>query len=276
MNFIQNIVNQKNIAILISGEVRTFVLKEQRLFFKKLIEHLKQNYRIVDVFIVLKIPDEHNTNNLLIQSNTGLKNFNKIIQILNPKYLYCFYDFIFKSEFTNYNVQLKLIDMCIMAALNYEKYKNIKYDTFFRIRPDSCFLLKELDIKDTNNIYTSIKSDAPANDQVFIINRFLLKDWWFSHVKEIIDKILDVPPEYRMFNPYKKYVISNFQNWLIRGYNDVNNWDKKSNQKPLLSTEYKFKYINNYNNLLITIPHTIFIEEIKKIPNLILNTYIKY
>jgi hypothetical protein len=79
-----------------------------------------------------------------------------------------------------------------------------------------------------------------------------------------------------MFNPYKKYVISNFQNWLIRGYNDVNNWDKKSNQKPLLSTEYKFKYINNYNNLLITIPHTIFIEEIKKIPNLILNTYIKY
>ena len=274
---------QKNIAILISGEVRTFVLKEQRIFFQNLITYLKQYYTNVDVFIVLKIPDDNNTdnnndiNNKFIQSFTGIKNFKKIINILQPKYLYCFYDFIFKYGFTKYNVQLKLLDMCIESAIKYEKNNNINYDTYFRIRPDSCLLLKELDILNKNNnyIYTSIKSDSFANDQIIIINKFFLYEWWIKYVRIIINNPLDVPPEYRIYNRHTMYLKSNFQNWLIRSYDKTINWDKGLNKLPL-SSEYTFKYINNYNKLCVSILHSDFIEEIKKIPNIVLDTYINY
>ena len=149
------------IALLISGEVRTFVLKEQYLFFKRLLMYLNQFYETVDVFIILKIPNGVNgtnvinvinevngtniINNTLIQSNVGVRNFKKILKLLQPKYLQCFYDFILK-DFTTYNIQLKMIDMCIDSALKYQLQHNIRYDNFFRIRPDSCFLLNELDI----------------------------------------------------------------------------------------------------------------------------------
>ncbi len=281
------------IALLISGEVRTFVLKEQYLFFKRLLMYLNQFYDTVDVFIILKIPNGTNVinevngingtnetnmiNNTLIQSNVGVRNFKKILKLLQPKYLQCFYDFILK-DFTPYNIQLKMIDMCIDSALKYQSQHNIRYDTFFRIRPDSCFLLNELDIINKQNcsIYTSIKSDALANDQIIIINKFVLYSWWQNYVKKLIKCTIKVPPEYIIYKGYKAYLVSNFQNWLIRGYNDVKNWDKRAHTKLDLSSEYKFKYVDNYNKMLMLIPHDLFLKKIKKIPNIILDTYIPY
>ena len=294
-----------NIALLISGEVRTFVLKEQYLFFKRLLIYLKQFYERVDVFIILKIPDnatnindtnDNNGTNVnatnindtnvndtnvngthLVQSHVGVRNFKRILKLLQPKYLQCFYDFILKKDFTNYNIQLKMIDMCIDSALKYQFQNNIRYDNFFRIRPDSCFLLNELDIINKQNcsIYTSIKSDALANDQIIIINKFVLYSWWFNYVKKLVASPIKVPPEYIIYKGYKAYLVSNFQNWLIRGYNDVKNWDKRANTKRALSSEYKFKHIDNYNKMIM-IPHDIFLKKIKKIPNIILDTYIPY
>ena len=297
------------IALLISGEVRTFVLKEQYLFFKRLLMYLNQFYECVDVFIILKIPKDYNEikddnefneinesnvnesnvndsnvnesniiNNTLIQSHAGLRNFKKILKLLQPKYLQCFYDFILKKGFTPYNIQLKMIDMCIDSALKYQSQHNIRYDTFFRIRPDSCFLLNDIDIINKQNcsIYTSIKSDALANDQIIIINKFVLYSWWVKYVKKIIMCPIKVPPEYIIYSGYKAYIVSTFQNWLIRGYKDVKSWDKMSHAKVDLSCEYKFKYIDNYKKILMIIPHDVFLKKIKKIPNIILDTYIPY
>lgn len=263
-----------NIALLISGEVRTFVLKEQIHFFKSLLIYLKQFYEMVDVFMVLKIPDNKCA---LIKSGTGLKNFKKMCAILKPKYLYCFYNFK-EGMFTEHNIQLKMIDMCINNALEYQKQNKLMYTTFFRIRPDSCFLLNELDIINKQNcsIYTSIKSDALANDQIIIINRYVLYSWWFFFVKKIINSPMKFSPEYTIYKGYKSYLISNFQNWLIRGYDDVKNWDKTSHMKLQLSSEYTFNYSDNYNKMLIDIPQDMFIDKIKKIPNIILDTYIDY
>ena len=87
--------------------------------------------------------------------------------------------------------------------------------------------------------------------------------------------LIKVPPEYIIYKGYKAYLVSNFQNWLIRGYNDVKNWDKLSHTKRALSSEYTFKHIDNYNKMLM-IPHDLFIKKIKKIPNIILDTYIPY
>jgi hypothetical protein len=177
-----------------------------------------------------------------------------------------------------YNIQLKLIDMCINEAIQYEKCNAIRYNTFFRIRPDSCLLLNELDIINKQNcsIYTSIKSDALGNDQIFIVNKYVLYLWWFRFVKPIINKNMDTSPEYIIYKGYKTYIVSNFQNWLVRDYNNVKNWDKASHMKTPLSSEYKFKYIDNYNKMLIVMPHLEFIEKIKKIPNIKLDTYIDY
>lgn len=276
------------LAILISGEVRTFVLKEQYLFFERLLIHLKQFYDLVDVFMILKIPGPNddtnnynimnNINNKFIQSIHGLKYFEKIIKLLQPKYLHCFYDFKLNPGFTSFNIQLKMIDMCIDAALKYQSEHNISYYTFFRIRPDSCFLLNELDIINKQNcsIYTSIKSDAFANDQIIIINKYVLYTWWFKNVKKIVNSPMKVSPEYIIYNGYNKYLVSNFQNWIIRGYNNVINWDKMYLQKQQLSSEYVFQYMDDYNQMLILLPHTEFIEKIKKIPNIRLDTYITY
>ena len=263
-----------NIALLISGEVRTFVLKEQILFFKKLLIYLKQFYEMVDVFMVLKIPDNKNA---LIKSDIGLKHFKYLCGILCPKYLYCFYDFN-QGIHTEFNIQLKMIDMCIVNALEYQKQNKLVYNTFFRIRPDSCFLLNELDIINKQNcsIYTSIKSDALANDQIIIINRYVLYTWWFFFVKKLIKCPMKFSPEYTIYKGYKSYLVSNFQNWLIRGYNDVKNWDKMAHMKLPLSSEYKFNYMDSYNKMLIDIPQDVFIKELKKIPNIKLDTYIDY
>ena len=269
-----------NIAILISGEVRTFVLKEQILFFKRLLVYLKQFYTNVDVFMILKIPNEVSEQNKLIQSNAGLNNFKRMCKVLEPKHLQCFYDFNPINEISKnrYNIQLKMVDMCINQALSYEKQHGFKYDTFFRIRPDSCFLLHELDIINKNNcsIYTSIKSDAFGNDQIFIINKYVLYIWWIRFVRPIINRPLDAPPEYRMYNGFKTYLVSTFQNWIIRKYDDVQNWDKLAHNKIQLNSEYTFKYLANYNKMLITMPHDKFITKIKKISNLMFDEYVLY
>ena len=83
-------------------------------------------------------------------------------------------------------------------------------------------------------------------------------------------------PEYTIYKGYKSYLISNFQNWLIRGYNDVKNWDKMAHMKLQLSSEYTFNYMDNYNKMLIDIPQDVFMKELKKIPNIKLDTYIDY
>ena len=265
---------ERHIALLISGEVRTFILKEQRIFFKKLIDYLKQYYEIVDSYIVLKIPTE-DTHNVFIKSAQGLKNFKKIIDILSPKYLYCFYDFQ-SNNYNKYNVQLKMIDMCLDKAIQ----SNIKYYTFFRIRPDSCCLLQELQIdkKQHNLIYTSVKSDAPANDQIFFFNKYMLHTWWFIYVRPILLTNLKTSPEYLIYKYYKMYINAYFQSWIIRDYNSIDNWDRKKMLKTHLTDEYVFKYNKNYEKLLLPISHQEFIQNMNNFleNRFILDTYIEY
>lgn len=72
--------------------------------------------------------------------------------------------------------------MCIEKALEFEKLNNIKYNMFLRIRPDSCFIIEELNIEDKidNKIYTSIKSDSIGSDQVFyLINIYYMNGGFF-------------------------------------------------------------------------------------------------
>jgi hypothetical protein len=107
----------------------------------------------------------------------------------------------------------------------------------------------------------------PTNPYIFILSSNLNNFKYFSarlrFVKPIINKNMDTSPEYIIYKGYKTYIVSNFQNWLVRDYNNVKNWDKASHMKTPLSSEYKFKYIDNYNKMLIVMPHLKFIEKIK-------------
>jgi hypothetical protein len=162
---------------------------------------------------------------------------------------------------------MKLIDMCIDKALEYERNNNIKYDIFFRIRPDSCFLMKEIKIieKVENKIYTSIKHDAVGNDQVFLFNQFILYEWWLNHVRKIIIEPILQSPEYLIFAKHIYLVEKSFQNWLIRDYIIVRNWGRIKERQ--LSDEYIWTDKENYNKLLITMFHQDFINKIAKIVN---------
>jgi hypothetical protein len=254
------------IALLISGEIRTFIFKDQIFFFQTLMDDLKIHFKHIHVYLILKIPDK-NINVHFIKSIQGIENFKELLNILNPIYKYFFYDFNYKSIYTPHNSQLKLIDMCIDQAIMNETNHNIKYDLFFRVRPDSCFLINELNFHDKyeNKIYTSIKFDAIGSDQSFIFNQYILHNWWINFVKKLIIKPMLCPPEYAIFEKYNNMVEQSFQCWLIRDYNILYSW----NNHILLNTKYKHYFKDDYDKLLINISHDEYINEINKIIDII-------
>jgi hypothetical protein len=264
-----NLVNgkRKYIVLLISGEIRTFIFKEQIDFFKRLINYLYLHFENVHVYLLLKIPRSdktiyiHRRDNLFICSQQGLENLNELLSILKPIYNSYFYDFNLNTN-ANYS-QMKMIDILIKKATYYEKINNIKYDMFFRIRPDSCILINELKI-DTlieNYIYTSIKNDAIGSDQIFLFNQNILKFWW-SYIRKLCDtnRMVNMP-DYTIFNMHISIVQQKFQNWLVRTYNQEDTWNWKE-ERPSLSSEYLWQYEDNYNKLLIKIPHKIFLQQL--------------
>ena len=264
-----NLINgkRKYIALLISGEIRTFVFKEQIDFFKRLIDYLYLHFENVHVYLLLKIPISdkavyiYRKSNLFICSKQGLENFNELLSILKPIYNFYFYDFNLDTN-SNYS-QMKMIDILIIKATNNEKKNKMKYDMFFRIRPDSCVLINELKI-DTlieNYIYTSIKNDSIGSDQIFIFNQNVLKLWWpYIQLLCNTNRMVNLP-DYTIYNKHKNIVQQKFQNWLIRSYKQQDNWNWKESRKPLYS-EYLWQYEDNYNKLLIKMPHKIFLQQL--------------
>jgi hypothetical protein len=264
-----NLINgkRKYIALLISGEIRTFIFKEQIDFFKRLIDYLYLHFEYVHVYLLLKIPESdkdiynHRRSNLFICSKQGLENLNELLSILRPINSYYFYDF--NTDTNLYYSQMKMIDIIIQKATNYQRLNNMKYDMFFRIRPDTCILINELKI-DTlfeNYIYTSIKDDAIGNDQIFLFNQNVLKKWWL-HIRSLCDtNRMTGMPDYIIFNKHKDIVRQIFQNWLVRNYNQQDNWNWKQ-PRALLSSEYIWQHEDNYNKLLIKIPHKIFLQQL--------------
>lgn len=237
-----------------------------------MIDYLFNYFIHVHIYLIIKIPDENNSS--FIKSEKGLENFSDLINILKPVYTYWFYDFHYhyyndNDKFSAYNSQIKLIDMCINKALEYERNNNIKYDIFFRIRPDSCFLMNDIKINEKieNKIYTSIKNDAVGNDQVFLFNQFILYEWWINYVKKIIVVPILVPPEYIIFKEHDYLIEQSFQNWLVRNYNEAYSLDWSSQNKKPLNSEYVWNNKEDYNKLLITISHSDFINNITKIVN---------
>lgn len=250
----------KTIAVCISGQIRTGVFQEQILFFHRFLSYLRQGFE-VHVYLVLKIQDQHNT---FVQSERGIQHLKVLLQVLNPVYILFLHDFYYEEGQKSYcNGQLKMIDMCIQAALEYETLYHRKYDLFFRVRPDSCFLLNELqlDEKVENYIYTSIKEDAPASDQVFLFNQHILEHWWKPMVQTYLRYTFVgmLSLEYAVFP--KSLVKQSFQCWLIRDYNHTENWCWTRPDTPLHS-EYTWGDKEMYESLRIPISYEHYLNEI--------------
>jgi hypothetical protein len=267
-------IKRDYIALLISGQVRSFVFKEQIVFFQNLLNYLNVYFNHVHVYITLKIPLHEPA---FIKSDQGIQNFKEMLNVLQPITKTFFYDFKYKpGQVAYHNGQLKMIDMCIEDAKLYEKENHIKYDLFFRIRPDACILLHELDIVNKNKdfIYTSIKHDALGSDQVFIFNHTILEQWWDLFVRQIMMyPTTSWSPEYIIFTTQNKHLIQQcFQCWLIRDYGNTCNWCKKL--KNALETEYIWMDKNEYNKLNICISDEMYIDEMKKIGYIVEEMYI--
>jgi len=262
-------MKQNYIALLISGNIRTFVLKEQILFFQRLMDYLHLRFHHVHTYIVLKIPIENEFE--LIKSKSGLVHFQELMEILNPVFLYCFHDFIYENGFHGFNSQFKMVDMCMVKAMEKQQAETFTYDIFFRVRPDSCFLISELEIekKRENKIYTSIKFDSIANDQVFLFNSYVLEHWWIAVVQDILSRPMrtDIFPENSLFECNTEMVHQYFRNWLVRDYDVMHDWNPKEHDLFItnIQDEYIWEHLDNYQTLLVPISQEEFMNGVIEI-----------
>ena len=209
------------IALLISGHCRTFVFKEQRIFFKKFIKSLNVNTNTTpdsnnecDVYLMLKQDTQ-------MQTEKGLINLKKLISTIKPKYSLCFKQWASNNDV--YYSQINMIYHLLQKAIIYEKQNNMKYDYFIRIRPDTV-LNETVDLKkihETNVIYTSLKYDARGNDQFFIMNKYQVYNWFLK--LPMRPSIYDKCPDYVIFNNTRVEQIVG--SGLVRGYKNIDTWN---------------------------------------------------
>ena len=257
--------------MLISGEPRTMVFKEQVRFFTNLLNEFVKQGHIVHTYCLFRLNEPSG----YIQSEEGLLNFTELMNILQPKML----DFFHKvrdeeklvkrfNQLKPINIisQLTSIDYLIKKAYESKEYK---YDMFLRIRPD-CVFDGELNINNMNldKVYTGVRCDAPASDQIFICNRKMIETWWIRDVRSSLNYLpnlnvcTDLSPEYYMFNscPIEQVVA----NGLIRDYNVIVSWIKycHDSQDSLIIPNY-WVYDESYLRLKIMMEHGEFIKKLK-------------
>jgi hypothetical protein len=261
------------ISILICGEPRSIVFNEQIKFFTSLYNLLVKDGHILDTYCMFKL----NPNTDYIQSEEGLLNFSKILELFKPKYLEFFYEFKediwlrknFKEIYPPlYFSQIKMIDRLITEASKSE------YDLFLRIRPD-CILNGKLDLSsiDPDTVYTSIKCDAPGNDQFFYFSRNMLYKWWIPIVRPSLNYISELSPvsklcpEYFIFNHCnKKQVISS---GLIIDYNKITSWVEYPGNPMVINGFWSDE--ESYKKLSKRIEKDVFLEKLSSY-NGIMNT----
>jgi len=248
------------VALLISGEPRTCVFKEQITFFEKFINSLINQGHTVDTYIMLRIDESKNG---FIQSNEGLDNFSEFLRVCNPVFLDFFSNFNESIYQPRYSNQIKAIDILIRKALEKKSY-----DYIIRIRPD-CLLDGEFDLisLDPKIIYTSIKWDAIANDDFIIISKNMIEKWWIPIVRTSLSYVCDVKPdnsispEYIIYNhmPVKEIITSG----LVRDYDKIQSWKTNLSQYNIPKNYWFHK--DSYFKLLKTIEFKEFAERLLKI-----------
>tara|TARA_B110000208_G_scaffold176973_1_gene223795 strand:- start:75 stop:935 length:861 start_codon:yes stop_codon:yes gene_type:complete len=246
----------KNVALLISGGVRTFVINEQFYSFSKLIDYLNK-YTNLDIYIYIKIQESHKSTHDLkyILSEKGLINLDRILKLLKPKCL--------KWDYNKYKDEDKYKDQCKSNWMhNYysqigqlnelleECDKNKEYDFYLRCRPDIGIKYFDVnfDLLKEDTIYTSTKKDCPGNDQFYIFSHKIYMDWWKKYVLRSMGIHHRVPPEYILFEgdkhnsefinynnyDYNKFSIVQLDNiivYLIRDYFCIKDWGQRCNIK---------------------------------------------
>lgn len=93
-------------------------------------------------------------------------------------------------------LQLALIDQCFQHA-----DASGSYTHFIRARPDFAFYrpfpAEVLDAADT--VTTAVKTDAPVNDQFFVVPEGMKRSWWDA-LNLTCEGVPDCCPEYAKFN----------------------------------------------------------------------------
>jgi len=221
------------IAILISGHCRTFVYQEQRIFYEKMINYLKQ-FGTCDTYVMLKTDQ-------MMQTTQGILNLTKILKTLNPVYSIAFKQWN-QYDDNFYYSQMKMIRHLIDKS-------NSKYDYYIRIRPDSVLPhLEQIKLKNC----TSRKFDSRGNDQFFIMSQKIVNEWFLK--LPIIP--MTVSPEYYIFNNCN--FEQSIDSGLVREYKRIQSWN----------THHCHLNIPNYwhePQEFISIPYDDFINKLKNI-----------
>lgn len=181
------------IAVCISGSIRTFPTN----IFRQGFMVLKNKIPDFDTYLILKLEDYGSKT--LMNSNEAIDEFIKTIKLIKPMKIIIFKKFTNKIINTNrYLSQMSSINLSFVIA------NNKKYDYFLRYRPDFVLIKLNLDLDKLNKkyIYTTRKHDAKGSDQVFLISKILINEWWKKQIFTTIPNKYrkDITPEYVIFN----------------------------------------------------------------------------
>lgn len=260
------------IAFLISGSPRTFVINEMIEYYKYLIQLYNSKNINIDFYIILKLDEIisseitphhrfYNQFNIPIinffNTEKGLDNFNKLLELLQPKSIIIFNKFNLSNKM-QYS-QFKSIDIILNKAIEYSKNNNFEYDYFIRTRPDLMIMdFPNFYICDKSIFYSSIKCDSKINDGFFIFSKELLNTW--TSIINYIEKNLHSDnnfPEGTLFKTINTKQIC--KSILIRNYHLVQAWNKIPEERVSISL---------FQNLQE--PHKIYTDNILNNKNFIL------
>ena len=253
------------IAFLISGSPRTFVIDEMIEYYKYLIQLYNSKNINIDFYIILKLDEIitsektphhrfYNEFNIPIinffNTQKGLDNFNKLLELLQPKSIIIFNKFSLSNKM-QYS-QFKSIDIILNKAIEYSKNNNFQYDYFIRTRPDLMIMdFPNFYSCDKSIFYSSNKCDSKINDGFFIFSKELL-NIWTNNIIYNIENNFDSDnnfPEGTLFKTINTKQIC--KSILIRNYDLVQAWNKNPEEKVSISL---FQNLQN--------PHKIYIDTI--------------
>jgi hypothetical protein len=232
-----NLLNYNKIAIIIIGQIRTFIYPKIYNSLKKQLNNLKEkniDYHLF-VFIENKMKYDYLWQNIDNNHNIDEINKNKIINIINSitsKYTIKFYKKEKEEEkipvigSLSHTLQSYLLYTSYNFVKNYEKKENITFKYIIKTRPDLYY---------KNNISLFLRFNN--------INKFCILDWDFLYIipryisNEIIENIYYMYLNPRMedlLNPYNMHNIYD---------NNPNNYIFNKNNKRLDLHLYLLLYI---------------------------------
>lgn len=208
-------LSEQRALVCVVGSARTFALPcVHESIYTNVVQSLRSDGSEVDVHVLLSFQDHTKRRDEHRNCTVDASGILRGMSLLAPLHGLVVPDSSCSSLQRSFDgaaceptgLQLSWIDKCFQLGRSTDERQ---YTHYFRIRPDAFFAspigaLRTFEFKafkNEKNIVTTIKTDAPGNDQFFAFGYYMYDTWWRS-IREQLDagKVWQFSPEYNIFN----------------------------------------------------------------------------